>query len=470
MNGLMWKTLQTFASTGLSFFFMIFMTRLLTPDDYGLIGMLAVFIALSQAFIDSGFGQALVRKQDITSVDESTVFYFNVIASALCYIILYIAAPFISSFYEMPILSDILRLQGIILIISSLSSIQALICSIKLDFKTPTYVGLISSFLSGILGIIIAHMGYGVWALVWQQILLAVFTTIAYYVMTSWKPTWEFSYTTFREMFSFGSKLLGARLINIFYNKLAPIVIGKRYSAAELGLFLKSEQLASFPASSFMGIISGVSYPVLCQLQNDKERLCSAYKRFIGVTAFLLFPFMIYLSFYGEQLMVALFGNQWAAAGKYMEIMCIPWMTVPIQSLNLNLLQVVGRSDLLLRLEIIGKILGFSVLMIVLPISVLAVCIGYTVTAYLSFFINTYYTAKFIDYPLIHQVRDILRTILLSIFVVGVAYLITSFIDGSFIQLIVGFIIASILYALLAYSFKMKEYIQVIDLVKETIS
>lgn len=467
LKGFMWKTIQSLASTGLSFFFMIFMTRLLSPNDYGLIGMLSVFISLSQAFIDCGFGQALVRKQNRTQTDESTVFYFNIVASLICYSLLFIAAPLIASFYEMPILSDILRLQGTALIISSFSSIQVLICSINIDFKTPTYVGLVASTISGVAGIIIAYFNYGVWALVWQQIILAIVTTIFYYIISPWRPIWDFSYKTFREMFSFGSKLLGARLINIFYNKLAPIVIGKRYSAAELGLFTKSEQLTSFPCNTLMGIISGVSYPVLCKLQDDKESLCAAYSMLIRVTAFLLFPLMIFLSFYGNQVMIALFGMQWKDAGIYMTVLCIPWMTVPIQCLNLNLLQVVGRSDLLLKLEIIGKLIGFSVLIIALPISVLAVCIGYTVTSYLCFFVNTYYTSKFIDYSLFKQIRDVFRPLLLSAVVVGFTLLFTLYIDNVYLQLIVGFVVAIILYLLLSNIFRMRELSFVVNIIKE---
>ena len=467
LHGFMWKTIQSLATTGLSFFFMIFMTRLLTPEDYGLIGMISVFIVLSEAFINCGFGQALIRKQDRTRVDESTVFYFNIAASTLCYLILYLAAPYIASFYEMPILCNVLRLQGIALIISSFSAIQVLICSINIDFKTPTYVGLIASSVSGVTGIVIAYLGYGVWALVWQQIILAFVTTITYYFMSPWRPQWAFSYKTFKEMFSFGSKLLGAKLLNIFYSKLAPIVIGKKYSAAELGLFSKAEQLASFPCNILMGVVSSVSYPVLCKLQNDKTSLSAAYSRMIRTTSYLLFPFMIFLSFYGKQVMVFLFGIQWAEAGKYLAILCLPSMTVPIQCYNLNLLQVVGRSDLLLKLEIISKAIGFTILMVTLPINVMAICIGYTITTYMCFFINTYYTSKFIDYPLFRQIRDVFKPLILSIIVVGVSLLSTLFISNITLQLLMGFVVAALLYLLLSYLLKLQELSFVVDLIKE---
>lgn len=470
LKGFMWKTIQSLASTGLSFFFMIFMTRLLSPNDYGLIGMLSVFIVLSQAFIDCGFGQALVRKQNRTILDESTVFYFNIAASTFCYFLLFLAAPLIASFYDMPILCGILRLQGISLIISAFSSIQVLICSINIDFKTPTYVGLIASTISGISGIVIAYLGYGVWSLVWQQIILALITTIVYFIFSPWRPVWGFSRETFKEMFSFGSKLLGARLINIFYNKLAPIVIGKRYSAADLGLFSKAEQLASFPCNMLMGIIQGVSYPVLCKLQDDRESLCTAYARLIRVTSFLLFPLMVFLSFYGKQVMVSLFGVQWGDAGIYMTLLCIPWMVVPIQCLNLNLLQVVGRSDLLLKLEIIGKVIGFTVLIVALPISVLAVCVGYIITTYICFFVNTYYTSKFINYSLFRQLRDVFRPLFLSAIVVGSSLYISSLVENSFFQLIFGFITSFVLYILLSYLLKMKELSFVLSILKEKLS
>lgn len=216
-----------------------------------------------------------------------------------------------------------------------------------------------------------------------------------------------------------------------------------------------------------MGIISGVSYPVLCKLQNDKESLCAAYSRLIRVTAFLLFPLMVFLSFYGKQVMIALFGMQWADAGIYMTVLCIPWMTVPIQCLNLNLLQVVGRSDLLLKLEIIGKTIGFTVLIIALPVSVLAVCIGYTVTAYLCFFVNTYYTSKFIDYSLYKQIIDVLKPLLISAVVVGLTLLLSLYLCNVYIQLVVGFILAVVLYITISYMLRMEELFFVVNLIKE---
>lgn len=466
-NGIIWKSIQSFATTGLSFLFMIFMTRLLTPNDYGLIGMLSVFIVLAQTFIDSGFGQALVRENKRTIVDESTVFFFNLIASTLCYIILYISAPFIAQFYDMPILKNILRIQGLMLIISAFYSVHLLIYSINLDFKTPTIIGLLCNLLSGISGIVMAYYGWGVWALVGQQLLLTIFSAICYSIISSWKPQLVFSFKSFKRMFSFGSKLLGSRLLNITYNKAAPIFIGKYYSASDLGLYSKAEQIASFPCNTFYSIISSVSYPVLCKLQTDKTQLTNIYRKFIRVTAFVIFPVMLLLCIFGTTLMSALFGEKWINAGIYLSIMSLPWMMVPIQCLNLNILLVTGRSDLMLRLEIIGKVLGFTVLFITLPINIIVFSISSAIVSFTCFFINTYYTKKVIQYPLKEQILDLLTPLITSLTISITAFLCTMSISNDMIKLVIGITSGSLLYIIIAHCFKIHEYSELKSLIKQ---
>lgn len=465
VNGVAWKLSQTLATKGLTFFFAMFMTRLLSPEDYGLIGMLSVFMMISTAFIDCGFGQALIRKQKSTYEDNCTVFYFNLLSSSLCYILLFILSPFVAEFYNMPILKDLLRIYGLSLIIGALYSIQVILYSKSLDFKTPTLVGLISNIFSGFIGIFMAYNEFGVWSLVGQQISYGIIQALIFFNISKWKPMFVFSLTSFKEMFAFGSKLLGANLLDVVYNQISPIFIGKYYSASKLGLFSKSEQLASFPCNTVYSTLSSVTMPVLSKIQEDRIRLSSSYRKFICLTSYVLFPFMIMLSIFSKDFLVTFFGNKWSGASIYLSIMCIPWMLVPLHNLNINLLAVKGRSDLILRLGFIVKGVGFSILCITIPISVTAVCIGYTITTYSCYFVNTYYTAKFIDYPLKRQLADIIKPAIISIVVGIIAYIISSFFIVSMIRLFIGFIVGICLYAIVTYLLKFNEISEIKNII-----
>lgn len=470
VSGIAWNIAQKFASTGLSFIFMIFLTRLLTPADYGMIGMLSVFMMLSQTFIDCGFGQALIRKQNRTSVDESTVFYFNMGASIVCYLILFLIAPWVADFYNMPVLKDILRVQGLTLVIGAFSMIQSLLFTINLDFKTSTLISLGANALSGAVAVILAYRGWGVWALVAQSILGTLFRSVAFMLLSKWHPIWAFSIKTFKEMFSFGSKLLGTSLLNVFYNRLSPIVIGKFYSAADLGLFSKSDQLATFPGSVIYSSLYTVAYPVLCKMQSDQAKLTLAYQKMVGVISFVVTPLMITLSIFATPLLKSLFGEQWLGASPFLSILCLPWIIVPVQCLNLSLLEVIGRTDLLLRLEIIGKVIGFTTLLMVLPISVMAVCIGCSINAYLCLFINLFYTGKYINYPLLQQFRDILKPLLPAVLAAFSAYFAVLHFDSAMLQVIIGFSLSGIIYLLIASLFRMRELKDIVDIIRQNIS
>lgn len=467
INGIAWTSIKMLSNRGLSFLFMIFMTRMLLPEDYGMVGMLVVFIAIATLFVDCGFGQALVRKENRTIVDESTVFFFNIIASLLCYLLLFFTAPLIGDFYRMHELTNILKILGLTLIISSLSSIHALIYTIELNFKVPSIIGVSSNLLAGVAGLVLAYNNFGVWSIVGQQILMALFTTVLYWFISKWRPKLVFSRKTFLEMFFFGSKLLVSRLINTVYHYISPIFIGRFYSASDLGLYTKAESITAFPASTSFGVLETVTYPVLCRFQSDKEKLTSTYRKLIRIESFVIFPIMVLIGVLAEPIMVVLFGEKWATAGIYMTLLSFPWMLVPIQCQNLNLLQVVGRSDLLLRLEILSKSLGVSMLVITLPISISAMCYGTIVTTTLCLFINTYYTSRFISLSVKNQMMDIARSLFLTIVMGAFVYFISIFFERNILKIFVGGAIGLICYLGIAWIFKMSELKEIMDLLKK---
>ncbi len=466
LKGFAWSTIQSLASTGISFFFMIFMTRLLAPKDYGMIGMVGVFMAVAGAFVECGFGQALIRRQNRTAVDESTVFYFNITASIVCYIILFLIAPFISSFYKMPELTIILRILALTLVIGSLSSVHVLMYKIEMNFKVPSLINLISGILTGCVGVYIASLGKGVWALVAQQLMSATFITIAYWTVSKWRPIRAFSVQAFREMFSFGSRLLGSRLLNVFYANISPMVIGRYYSAADLGLSSKGSSLAGFPAGILQSNILTVTYPALCKLQTDKESLALIYRKFIRASSFVLFPIMTCLAVVATPLMIFLFGEKWAESGVYMALACFPWMIVPAQCLNFNLLQVVGRSDLVLRLEIITKIMGVTMLCITLPISIKAMFYGTIVNTVLCLIINITYITKFVGMSAKDQFVDILRSAILAFAIGIVVYIGLYFVEGDFLKILIGSLTYFLLFGGIAVFIRMKEFHEIIDVFK----
>lgn len=466
LHGMLWNGAQRFSATGIQFLFMIFMTRLLLPSDYGIVGMLAVFMEISSAFIDCGFGQAIIRKQNRTKIDESTVFYFNVIASVACWLILFAAAPFVADFYKMPELSSILRVLSFTLVISSLSSMHVLDYMIKLDFKTQSIVNVLCSVFSGIGGLVLAYNGFGVWALVWQRILSALFITVAYWIISSWHPIWAFSYTSFREMFGFGSKLLGSRLLNTVYANIAPIFIGRYYTSADLGLYSKAQQMISFPNNSVFSVVDTVSYPVLCQVQSDRTQLTLAYRKFQRLGAYLMFPVMVLLTVLSRPLIISLFGQKWEETAFYMVLLCLPWMLVPIQCNNLNLLKVVGKSNLIFRLEIIGKVLGLLMLLVTLPISIYAMCYGTIIVTSICFFVNAYYTSRFIDLSVFGQIKDLFNSLALSLLSGVGAYITAYFIQLDVMKVILGGIVGVLIYFGLSYLIKIREFTELLDFVR----
>lgn len=306
VSGVLWSAIERFSLQGVQFIINILMARLLLPSDYGMIGMLAVFLQISQTFIDSGFSDALVQKKDRTETDLSTVFYFNIIISVLLYILLFIGAPYIAQFYRMPELTLVTRIIMLNLIFSSFAAVPKTILTIRIDFKTQSKISLISAVVSGVVGIIMAYKGTGVWALVVQSLLNALLITLLFFYCINWRPLKVSSKESFQRLFSFGSKLLFSRLIHALYYNLYSLVIGRKYSSAELGYYTRAEQFAILPSSNINAIISRVTFPILSNIQDDNVRLASAYRKYIKLASYLIFPLMVGLAAVAQPLVLLL--------------------------------------------------------------------------------------------------------------------------------------------------------------------
>ena len=465
-KGVLWSTVERFSVQGVQFLIMIVMARLLTPHDYGLIGMLAIFIAVAQSLIDSGFSQALIRKQDRTEADNNTVFYFNIVVSTLLYLILYASAPFVADFYNTPQLCPVMRVVCLSIIFNSLAVVQRALLTIRIDFKTQAKAALTAAVTSGAVGITMAYHGFGVWSLVTQQLLNLGINTGLLWLLSKWRPRLMYSWRSFHELFAFGSKLLASGLLDTIYRNIYPIVIGKLFSASSLGHYTRAHQFSEFPSSNLTGIIQRVTYPVLCEIQNDDARLASIYRRFLKLSAFIIFPLMVGLSSVAKPFVNIVLGPQWSFCGQLLQILCFGMMWYPIHSVNLNLLQVKGRSDLFLKLEIIKKILGISVLCITAPFGLIVMCYGLIFNSLVALAINTYYTGKLINVGFIRQMCDLLPTIALCLVMFALILIVNSFITGDIIKLCAGIVIGVIFYTFTSRLFKFSELTELTNLLK----
>lgn len=466
VKGVFWSSVERFSVQGIQFLVMIIMARLLTPKDYGLVGMVAIFIAVAQSLVDSGFSQALIRKQNRTETDNSTVFYFNIVVGVLLYFILFAIAPWVADFYDTPELTALMRVVCLSVVFNSFVVVQRALLTVNIDFKTQAKASLTAAIVSGVVGIGMAYSGFSYWAIVAQQLVNLGLNTLLLWIFAHWRPRWTYSWNSFRELFTFGSKLMASGLLDVVYRNMYLLVIGKVFTASSLGYYTRASQFAEFPSSNLTSIMQRVTYPVLCQIQNDDERLALIYRRFLRVSAFLIFPLLAGLSAMAEPFILLLLKEQWLFASTLLQIICFGMMWYPIHAINLNLLQVKGRSDLFLKLEVIKKIMAIIILCITVPMGLIAMCVGQIFSSIICLIINTHYTGKLIQVGFLRQMQDLLPTLVLSVTMWGVVFFTISFLTGSFLQLIIGIVVGIIYYIVLAFLFRFPELKELLSIIR----
>ena len=466
VKGIVWSSVERFSVQGIQFLVMIVMARLLTPKDYGLVGMVAIFIAVAQSLVDSGFSQALIRKQNRTETDNSTVFYFNIVVGILLYLVLFAIAPLVADFYDSPELTALMRVICLSVVFNSFVVVQRALLTVNIDFKTQAKASLTAAVVSGVIGIGMAYSGFSYWSIVAQQLVNLGLNTLLLWIFTRWRPRWIYSWGSFRELFTFGSKLMVSGLLDVVYRNMYLLVIGKVFTASSLGYYTRANQFAEFPSSNLTGIMQRVTYPVLCQIQDDDERLAQIYRRFLRLSAFLIFPLLVGLSAVAEPFVLLLLKEQWLFAATLLQIICFAMMWYPIHAINLNLLQVKGRSDLFLRLEIIKKAIAVLILCVTIPMGLIAMCVGQILSSLIALIINTNYTGKLIQVGFLRQMRDLLPTLLLSLSMWGVVYGITSCLSGIILQLIVGIVAGMVYYIALSALFHFPELKELYSIIR----
>lgn len=456
ISGIIWSAIERFSLQGVQFIINIVMARLLLPSDYGLIGMLAIFLQVAQVFIDSGFASALVQRKDRTELDYATVFYFNIVIAVAIYLLLFACSPLIASFYRMPALENVTKVISLSLIFNSFSSVYRTKLIIDVNFKTLSKVSLLSAGISGAMGIGMAYSFFGIWALVWQTLLNALLSTVFFYYFFRWKPLLQFSMVSLKKLFHFGSKLLMSSMLHTVYKNLYTIVIGRQFSATELGYYTRSEQFASFPSSNLNSIISRVAYPVFSTIQDDNERLALAYRKYIRYSSFIIFPLMTGLAAVAKPAVILLLTEKWITMVVLLQILCFDWMFDHLSAINLNLLIVKGRSDLALRLEIVKKTIATLILFSSISFGLEGMCLGRVLYSLIATYLNTFYTESLIGIGFWKQMKDIIPYLILSFLMGGIVYLITNLFVNIVWQLFVGISVGIIFYLSISYLFGMR--------------
>ncbi len=455
LSGIKWSAIERFGVQGIQFVIGLILARILSPSDYGIIGMLAIFMAIAQTIIDSGFSKALIQKQDRTEIDFSTAFFFNIVVGIVCYLILFVTSPYIAIFFKEPILKDVLRVLAINLFLNSLAVVPTAKLSIKVDFKTQSKASIISTLLSGTLGIVLAYRGAGVWALVVQSVSHSFINVLLLWCLLKWKPMWKYSWKSFKSLFGYGGNILVAGIISTIYSNINTLVIGKFYTPKDLGYFTRGQQFPSLLSSNLTSIVQRVTFPILSKIQDDNQRLASVYRDYIRISSMGIFFLLVFLASIAEPLITLLLTNKWIDAVIYLQVFCYAMMFDHISAINLNFLYVKGKTNLVLRLEVIKKALAFVILLISIPFGVLAICFSQVVFTQIAIFINTYYTGKFLNLGYVKQLRDYIPYLIIAHIACLPTYLIQS-INGlhPIVSIILGGIIAVVLYVAILYFFR----------------
>ena len=467
MRALFWSFFERIGQQGIQFIISIILARLLLPEQFGLIAMLAIFMAIAQSFITSGFGQALIQKQDATHIDECSIFYFNILVGLLAAGLLCLAAPWIAGFYNQPLLVPLTYAMSLNLIINAFGLVQTTLLTKHIDFKTQLKVSVIATVISGTIGVTMAFNGFGVWSLVAQSLSSNLFRTALLWLFNTWRPSLVFNFASLRGMFVFGSRLLASGLLETVFQNIYLVVIGKLFSPADLGFYSRAKGLQQLPVSNISTIISRVTFPVFSSVQDDKPRLKRGVRKALTMLVMINFPMMIGLAIVAKPLVLVLLTEKWAPCIPYLQLLCVVGMLYPLQVINLNVLTAQGRSDLFFRLEILKKILMVIAIAVTYRWGIIAMIYGQIATSCFAYLLNSYYTGKMLDYPITEQIQDLIPSLALSgIMGLGVYALKYIPIANQLALLSAQIMTGIVIYAGICYIFRISSFIEVTGMVK----
>lgn len=430
LSGMIWSFVQRFGTMAISFVSNIVLARLLAPDDYGVVGMLMIFIAVANTFVDGGFGSALIQKKEPTKEDYSTIFWWNMFLSLVLYSVLYVCAPAVARFYDLPLLSQVLRVQGIILIFNALSIIQQNQLRKLLKFRRLATVTVVSAILSATIAIILAYIGWGVWALVAQQLMLSGFTAIQLWVLNRWLPLLSFSKDSFKQLFGFGGFIFGSNLINTLCNNVQGLLIGKFFSSATLGYYTQAFKLEQVLSTSIASVVDQVSFPILSEVQDDNNALKRLLKKLTLAIAFVSTPILLIFVVVAQPIIVLLYSDKWLPSVEYFQILCVAGIAICLQGISYYAVASKGKSKDLFWGTFVKRGLGLILLVVGMCIGgIKGLMYGFVLSAWSLLLINQYFVSKHVGYTLWQQYRDLFPIYLLSVVVFAICLLIYQYLN-----------------------------------------
>lgn len=465
-SNMLWRFLERCGAQGVTFVVSIILARLLEPEVYGTIALVTVFITLLNVFVDSGFGTALIQKKDADDKDFSTVFYFNIVFSAILYILMFFAAPLIARFYENNELIPIIRVLSLSILVSGIRNVQQAYVSKKLMFKKFFYVTLVGSIVSGAVGIALAYFGFGVWSLVFQTIISSVASVVVLWAIVDWRPKCMFSFERLKGLFSYGWKLLVSSLIDTVYNDLRTLIIGKMYTASDLAFYNKGRTFPNMITTNINSSIDSVLLPTMSTAQDSKETVKAMTRRAIKTATYVMMPMMMGLAVCAEPFVKLLLTEKWLPCVPYLRIFCFTFAFYPMQTANLNAIKAMGRSDLFLKLEIIKKILGLALLLCSMWHSVMAMAYTLIISTIAGQIINSWPNKKLMDYSYLEQIKDISENIFLSVIMGAAVYLISLLSLPAFLILIIQIICGISIYVAGSIVFKIETFSYLLKIIK----
>lgn len=422
-SGMVWTALQRYSTMLIQFISGIILARLLTPYDYGCIGMLAIFMVLAESFIDGGFGSALIQKKQPTLEDYSTIFFWNLGMAVLLYAVLYLSAPAIARFYNIPLLCDALRVQGIILFIYAFNIVQRNQLRKKLNFRVLSIVTISTSIISLTTTIIMAYHGYGVWSLVTQHILSALIPALIFWFYIKWRPIWTFSWKSFRELFGFGFYMFLTNLLNQFGHQIQGLLIGRFYNASTMGFYSKANATERLASQSISQVMTQVTYPLYAEVQDDKERLSNIIKQLTMTLSFVTFPLMFILLLCAKPIFVILYSERWIDSVPYFQVLCIAGLAYSLQSVNYQSISAIGKSKSLFVWTLVKRIMGIAFVVIGLLIAGMkGLLVGMVINTWFSYAVNIGMVSKFIGYKWWNQIKDIMPVMVVSVIAAIISY------------------------------------------------
>lgn len=415
ISGVLWSYAQQFSTQLINFAVTLLLARLLTPNDFGVMGLIYVFIGIGNVLIDGGFSQSIIRTQDADDKDLSTIFFFNLLISFLIYGILFFAAPYIALYYKQEILSTIIRVFSLTFIISAFSAVQNAVLTKQLKFKTQTVIAIPSIIISGLLGISLAYLGYGVWSLVWAGLAKALVNSIQLWLYNNWRPILVFSKERFKKHFNFGYKLTLTSIMDTVFVNIYPIFIGRIFSVGQVGLYTQAETLRQLPVSNITGAIAKVTFPFFASIQADNDKLKEAYNKITLLVLFVLAPILIYMSVLAQPLLVFLFSDKWVEAAPFLTILCYAGVLPLVNSYNVNIIKVKGESGSLLKIEMVNKVFLVILILVFLKFGIYGLIWSKVVSSVFSFLLSSYYCGRLINFSLLQQIKSILPILIITL-------------------------------------------------------